>query len=165
MWGEGLPVLIKGYTREEARKVIDWVIDNYVMPLMRPDILKIMDEHKQLGHKVMLLSGTLVDFLDMIGKRVGADYVVGTKLEIINDVYSGKIIEPLCFGKNKVACLLEFIKREKLNVDLSHCSAYADSVYDAEVFRLVGNPVAVYPEKRLYDLALREKWPIINHST
>jgi HAD superfamily hydrolase (TIGR01490 family) len=163
-WGEDMPVLIKGYTREQGREVINWVIDHYVLPSLRKDMLRILDEHKKLGHKVMLLSGTMLDFLDVIGQRLGADYVVGTKLEMIDGAYSGKIVRPLCFGEAKGRCLLEFIKEHQLNVDLGRSTAYADSVYDASVLRLVGNPVAVYPEKELYHLAVREKWQIIGNS-
>lgn len=160
-WGEDLPVLFKGFTLEEARQSFVWVIDNYFMPLMRQDVIKILQDHKKQGRKVILLSGMFTTFLEVIGQRIGTDYVVGTKLEIVNNVYSGRIIRPLCFGENKAKFLNEFIQQQKLDVDFSRSFAYADSIFDAPVFRMVGNPVATYPDKQLHELAISRKWQII----
>jgi HAD superfamily hydrolase (TIGR01490 family) len=160
-WGEDLPVLLKGFSREEAAGVFAWVTDNYFMPRLRPDILDLLKEHKQQGHKIMLLSGMFAEFLEVVGQRIGVDYVVGTELEIVNNRYIGRIIQPLCFGENKAAFLSEYVKQKHLSVDYAGSSAYADSFYDSPVFRLVGRPVATYPDKKLYELALREKWQIV----
>jgi alcohol-forming fatty acyl-CoA reductase len=160
-WGEDLPVLFKGFTLEEASKAFEWVTDNYFMPRLRPDILAVLKEHKQKGHKIMLLSGMFSEYLEVVGQRMGVDYVVGTQLEIVNNTYTGRIIQPLCFGENKAAFLSEYVKQKHLNVDYGSSYAYADSIYDSPVFRLVGRPVATYPDKKLYTLASKEKWQVI----
>jgi HAD superfamily hydrolase (TIGR01490 family) len=162
-WGEDLSVLFKGFTPEGARKAFEWVADNYFMSLMRPDVMEELNKHKKQGHRVMLLSGMFDSFLEVMGERIGTDYVVGTRLELQNNVYSGRIIKPLCFGENKVKLLTEFIQQQKLEINYSQSSAYADSIYDTPVLRVVGNPTATYPDKELYQLALREKWKIIGH--
>jgi HAD superfamily hydrolase (TIGR01490 family) len=163
-WGQDLPVFIKGLAVQDAQNVFNWVADNYFMPRMRKDVLEVLEDHRRQGHKVMLLSGMFVDFLEVLKKRIGADYVVGSKLEVINNAYSGKIIKPLCFGEVKAQYLTEFIEKERLSIDLKQSSAYADGIYDTPVFRLVGNPVAVYPDKKLFDLAQRENWKIIGRT-
>jgi len=160
-WGEDLSVLFKGFTTEEARKAFEWVSDNYFMPLMRPDVMEKLKAHKKQGHQVMLLSGMFDIFLEVMGERIGVDYVVGTKLEVTNNVYSGHIIKPLCFGENKAKLLAEFIGQHKLQVDYPHSFAYADSIYDIPVLRMVGNPIATYPDKQLYQFSRTEKWQII----
>ena len=162
-WGEDLSVLFKGFSTEEGRKAFNWVTDNYFLPLLRPDMIQILNRHKKQGHKVVILSGMFSDFLDVVGQRIGADYVVGTELETVNNIYSGRIIKPLCFGENKARFLSRFIQLKHLNVDLKLSWAYADSIYDTPVFRMVGNPVASYPDNKLHNLALSEKWQIISH--
>jgi HAD superfamily hydrolase (TIGR01490 family) len=163
-WGEDLPVLLKGFTREETVKVFEWVTDRYFMPLLRPDMLAVLNEHRKQGHKSILLSGTFTEFLEVVARRTGVDYVVGTRLEIVNNRCTGRIIKPLCFGENKAVLLSAFLTQKQLEVDYEHSSAYADSIYDSPVFRLVGRPVAAYPDKKLYRLAASEKWQIMGNT-
>ncbi len=160
-WGEDLPVLFRGFTREEANKAFEWVADNYFMPLLRPDVMAVLNEHKKAGNKIVLLSGMFTDFLEIIGRRIGADFVVGTQMEMAGNLYTGKIVKPLCFGENKAAFLKATVKEKGLQVDYAGSSAYADSFYDLPVFRMVGKPVATYPDSELYLLAFREKWQVI----
>lgn len=160
-WGEDLPFLLKGFRREEGRKTFQWVADNYFEPLMRPDMLAVIEEHKKQGHKIALLSGMFTDFLEVMAGKLGIDYVVGTKMEAAGGRYTGSIIRPLCFGENKARLLEDFIKRKKLKVDLRHSSAYADSIYDMPVFKMVGRPVAAYPDKDLSRLARENNWQVI----
>jgi HAD superfamily hydrolase (TIGR01490 family) len=157
-----LPALFKDFSRDEAQRAFKWVVDNYFNHLMRPEVVEELNEHKKQGHKIVLLSGVFMDFLEVVGKTMEADYVVGTKLEIVNDVYSGHIIQPLCFGENKAKLLSEFIRNNHLEVDLKQSSAYADSIFDSPVFQMVGNPVAVYPDKELLKLAQEKKWRVID---
>jgi phosphoserine phosphatase len=104
------------------------------------------------------------DFLEIIGPRLGAHFVIGTALEKINGIYSGNIVPPLCFGANKARLLDEFIRKNRLEVDFSKSTAYADSVHDLPVFHMVGNPVATYPDKGLYNIAREQRWAIMGYT-
>lgn len=161
-WGEDLALLFKGMTPEKSKEIFEWVADNYFLPLMRQDVMELLNEHKKQGYKIVLLSGMFNEFLEVMGTKIGADYVQGTKLEFLNDVCLGKIIQPLCFGRNKAKLLEDLIKKNKLNVDLSRSSAYADSYYDLPVFEMVGNPVATYPDKKLNQIAMVNQWKVIS---
>jgi HAD superfamily hydrolase (TIGR01490 family) len=160
-WGEDLSHLFKGFTREDTQKVFIWLTDNYFMPLMRSDVMDELKAHRQQGYKIMILSGMFSGFLQTIGQKLGVDYVVGTELEMVNTVYSGRIIKPLCFGKNKAKYLTDFIHLNQLDVDLRQSTAFADSIYDVPVFQLVGTPVVTYPDKRLFQMAVQRKWKVI----
>ena len=102
-----------------------------------------------------------VEFLEIVGNKIGADYVQGTRLAFTDNVCSGTIIQPLCFGKGKVKLLQDLILNYQLNVDLKNSFAYADSYYDKYVFETVGNPIAVNPDTKLRVIAERERWKII----
>jgi HAD superfamily hydrolase (TIGR01490 family) len=163
-WGEDMPMMFKGLAVEDARQAFVWIIDNYFAPLLRSDVVNILKDHKKKGHTVMLLSGMFMEFLELVAQMLGVDYIIGTRLEIQNGIYSGRIIKPLCFSENKARYLKEFITEKKLDVDLSRSYAYADGIYDVPVLRLFGHPVATYPDKELYQLALHNQWSIINHA-
>jgi len=60
------------------------------MSLLRASIEQRLVEHKKKGDKTMILSGMFNDFLEVMMSRIGVDYVVGTQLQIIDNVYTGK---------------------------------------------------------------------------
>jgi len=70
----------------------------------------------------------------------------------------------LCFGINKAKLLEEFISQARLNIDFGLSYAYADSILDAPILQLVGNPVAIYPHGELLALAERRGWQILSGS-
>ncbi len=100
----------------------------------------------------------------MPGKEsLEVNYIVGTKLEIINGSYSGRIVKPLCFDTNKARLLKEFINQAQLNIDLDLSFVYADSSLDAPILEMAGNSVATYPDQELLTLAQRQGWQILPH--
>ena len=162
-WGEDLAILLKGFSKEEGLKIFRWINSNYVLKSLRSDVMALVQRHRNQGHIIILLSGSFTDFLETVKQRLGANYVVGTKLEVRNNSYTGRIVRPLCYGTNKARLLKEFISQTRLNIDLGLSFAYADSIVDAPVLETVGNPVATYPDKELLNLAQRRGWRILPH--
>ncbi len=161
-WGEKLSsTTVGGLKREEASEFFRWLVDNYVLNRLRPDVIKILQHHQSQGRIAVLVSGTFRELLEIVGHRLGVFHVVGTRLEMLNGEYTGKIIHPFCFGNNKVSLFKEFINSIRLEVDFTNSFAYADSIYDTPVLEMVGNPVAVYPDNKLRHLALQRGWQII----
>lgn len=160
-WAKDLAWTLGGLTREEALKVFRWVVDRCVVPSFRPDILEVLHGHRTQGHLVVLVSGTFQDLLTLIGEELGLGHVVGTRLQVVDARYSGRIIEPACLGPGKVELLQDFLGASQLDVDLGSSFAYTDSIFDVPLLRLVGHPVAVYPDEGLQAYALREGWQIL----
>jgi HAD superfamily hydrolase (TIGR01490 family) len=160
-WGEDLAALFRGLSAEEMIKIYEWAVDNYVMKLLRTDILALVQLHKKEGHATFILSTSFNDFLEIIKQRLDIDHVVGTKIEMVNNVCSGRIVKPLCLGMNKARLLQEFISQAKLNIDLASSVAYADSYSDIPILEMVGNPVATYPDQKLLNFARSRCWQIL----
>jgi HAD superfamily hydrolase (TIGR01490 family) len=161
-WGEDLALTLKGMNRDEIRKIYEWIDSNYVAKLIRPDIMALLEDHRRDGHMVIILSSSFSGFLEIVKKRLGVEHAVGTNIEFVNDICTGKIVRPLCFGVNKARLLREHISQENLNIDFSHSFAYADSIVDIPVLEMVSNPVAVYPDKKLLNIAYNRGWKILN---
>ena len=164
-WGEGLSALVKGFSVSQAEEAFKWIRDNYFAPLMRKDMLERIGTHRSAGDRVVLLSGMFQEFLDLVGQNIGAEYIIGTRLELAKGIYTGRIIKPLCFGENKARLLVERMKTLDLDVDWQASTSYADSYFDFPVFKLVGHPVATYPDDRLRKIAEAGGWPIIAEAT
>ncbi len=162
-WMEDLGGIFEGANKEEILEVFHWVADNnFISKSLRSDIVDILYQHKQSGHIVMIVSATFSEFLEIIGQRLGVPDVIGTKLEVVDGRYTGNAVKPLCFGENKVELLKGFINRNGLEIDLPSSFAYADSIFDAPLLKLVGNPVATYPDNDLRRLAEHNGWQILS---
>jgi HAD superfamily hydrolase (TIGR01490 family) len=158
---EDLGGIFKGASEEEALEVFHWVTDNCIIKSLRSDVVDILHQHKQSGHIVVVVSASFSEFLEVIGQKLDVPNVIGTKLEMVDGRYTGKVIKPLCFGENKAELLEEFINQNRLEIDLSSSFAYADSIFDVPLLKLVGNPVATYPDKDLRQLAEHNGWRIL----
>ena len=153
--------IFKGASEEEVLEVFHWVADNHIFKLLRRDVVEMLKQHEQSGHIVAIVSATYSELLEVVGQKLGVPNVIGTKLEVIEGRYTGKIIKPLCFGENKAKLLQEFIKRNGLEIDNSSSFAYADSIFDIPLLKLVGNPVATYPDRNLCQFAEHSGWQIL----
>ncbi|MFQ5593095.1 MAG: HAD family hydrolase, partial [Anaerolineae bacterium] len=161
MWGRHMSWLVGGLTVQQAEQVFEWVVAEDVIPNLRQDVVAVLKEHRQKGHRVILLSGTFQPLLQLIGRRLGVEDAVGTALAVHNGRYTGSIIPPVCMAEGKVRRLKSFLSGCDPQVDLSASYAYADGPIDLPVLELVGLPTAVYPDRRLAITAEQRGWPII----
>lgn len=161
-WGKDLAFIVDGLGKEEVAKLFGLLIDQYVLNRLRPEVIKIMGNHQSRGQIVVLVSGAFRELLEITGRRLGVFHVVGTKLEIIDGIYTGKIINPLCFGVNKVILFKEFMESIRIEIDLNSSFAYANSIDDTPMLEMVGNPVVVYPDRKLRQIALQKGWKLLN---
>lgn len=160
-WAEDLNAVFRGASGREVLEASHWVVENHIVRSLRSDIVNILDQHEQNGHMVIIISAALSNLLEIVGQKLGVPNVIGTKLEVSDDRYTGKTIKPVCFGRNKVKLLEEFITRNELEIDLPSSFAYADSVFDIPLLQLVGNPVATYPDRNLRQFAEHNGWQIL----
>ena len=162
IWGEDMSFLLKGMDRQEVLGIYHSIVEDYLVPRLRQDVVDLLESHKQKGHTTILLSGSFHCFIELVRDRLGMDYATGTRVEVENGVYSGRIIKPMGFGKHKIDILEKLIEKEKLDVDFERSFAYADSVSDAPLLDITGNPVATYPDEGLLALARDRGWQIVN---
>ena len=81
-----------------------------------------------------------------------------TGMEVEAGLFTGRVIEPVCFEEGKIYWLQQFIEEEE--IDLAKSWFYTDSVTDRPLLDLVGHPVVVNPDPLLYRLAVRRHWPV-----
>lgn len=160
-WAEDLNAIFRGASKGEVLEASHWVVDNHITKSLRSDIVDILDQHKQKGHIAIIISAAFSNLLEIVGQKLGVPNVIGTKLEVLNDRYTGRVIKPVCFGRNKVKLLQEFLNQNKLEIDLMSSFAYADSAFDIPLLKLVGNPVATYPDRNLRQFAEHNGWQIL----
>jgi hypothetical protein len=91
---------------------------------------------------------------------LGVDRVIASRARL-DDLgrYTGEV-EFYAYGPYKAEAVEEVA--EELQLDLSACYAYSDSITDVPLLRAVGNPVVVNPDRDLARVARAEGWPVLN---
>lgn len=159
LWTRHMGWTVRGWTRREAAAAFAWIAEQYVQPLVRPDVMERVRDHQEAGHRVILVSGTPAPLLAEIGRQLGIEEAVGTPLVLRSGRYTGACELPVCQGPGKVSRLEAHLEGD--SIALSHSYAYADSYTDLPLLDWVGHAVAVYPDDELATHAQSHGWEII----
>ncbi|HJS29689.1 MAG TPA: HAD-IB family hydrolase [Anaerolineales bacterium] len=153
--------LVKGWDVQESRAGFGWVVHEYLLQSRHPEVVERLHDHQVRGHMVVLISGVFVPALKILGEELGVSELIGTRLEENLGNFTGRIIPPVVSGREKVAQLYDHLSEGQTEIDWAASYAYADSVTDEALLRLVGNPVAVYPDTRLLEISLENGWEVM----
>jgi len=164
LWTRHMGWTIRGWTPQEAASAFAWIAEQYVMPLVRQDVLARLRDHQSSGHRVILVSGTLAPLLAEIGRQLEVKETVGTPLVLRGGRYTGACELPVCQGAGKVS-RLEAHLQDRDGVLWSQSYAYADSYTDLPLLERVTHPVAVYPDPELAAHARSQGWEIMGEET
>jgi len=143
--------------KELAAEAIAWVED-VVVETIYPDAERLVEEHLAKSHVVAIVSGATAFVVRPIAERLGIEHILYTRLEVENGLFTGRVIEPICFEEGKIYWLQQFIDEQ--GIDLAKSFFYTDSITDLPLLDLVGHPVATNPDPMLYRTAVKRRWPV-----
>ncbi|NCV73605.1 MAG: HAD-IB family hydrolase [Actinobacteria bacterium] len=149
---------IGGHDVKEIRIIGEEIYNEFVSPAIWQGTVDIAKEHLSKNEEVWLVTATPVDMANLIAKRLGFTGALGTKAEIKNGIYTGKMIGNLLHGKEKASAIKELALLS--GFDLKNCYAYSDSHHDIPLLESVGNPRVINPDALLEIRAYRDNWPV-----
>ena len=126
---------------------------------LREKMHRVVEHHRHQNSFLVGVPGSLINLCMPICEKFKIDHCYATNLKIANCRYSGEWDGNILEGWEKVNLLKRLAQQH--DVDLQNSSAYADSYSDLPMLEVVGHPVAVYPDRKLRERALRKKWEII----
>jgi putative phosphoserine phosphatase/1-acylglycerol-3-phosphate O-acyltransferase len=115
--------------------------------------------HISMGHTVTIVSAATPYQVEPVARDLGIDIIMCTRLEVENGKFTGKIIEPACWGEGKAIAGRQIA--EKYKIDLQKTYFYTDSAEDLPLLEIVGNPRPVNPDMKLSSLAFQNDWPVM----
>lgn len=124
-----------------------------------PESRALVAAHLKMGHTVTIVSAATPYQVMPIARDLGIDIVACTRLEVSKGKFTGKIIEPACWGEGKAIAGRDLAQKYKL--DLSKSFFYTDSAEDLSLLEIVGNPRPVNPDMKLADIAFQNDWPVL----
>jgi HAD superfamily hydrolase (TIGR01490 family) len=148
---------LAGQPLDKMRRLARACFETDIKPRISTAGMDAIREHKEQGHVVVLLSGSLDFLLEPMQEYLHADHLIAAHLEAVNGRLTGRIVGNFPYGSYKAVLIRHFAEQHGL--DFSRSYAYADHHTDHEVLRLFGNPVVINPKEKMLEIARREGWP------
>jgi len=155
-----LVALLKGSAEREIAQRARVFAAKY-MDLVRPEISRVLQDHKTKGHTTILFSGMPQPYVEAVKQELGIDIAIGTEREIKDGYYTGRLASIPCLGERRALALRELINKLDYKINLGESFAYGDAIFDRYFMGMVGNPVAVHPDKKLAEYAKGHGWSVV----
>jgi len=131
-----------------------------IAPLRLPKADALIDEHRQAGHELLIITATNRFITEPIALSLGIENLLATDAELIDNKYSGKVEGVPCYQEGKITKLKAWLDNKKQSVDCSWF--YSDSANDIPLLSQVDKPIAVNPDEKLKKYAEQHDWPVIS---
>ncbi len=156
---EAMLGLTKGWDQARVSEIVRETLEQVITPVIYAEALDLIEEHKRAGRKTVIISSSPIETVEAIGEHLGVDDVIATRARLDEDgKYTGEL-EFYAYGPHKAEAIREMAVRE--GIDLARSYAYSDSITDLPMLDLVGNPVAVNPDRELARVARDRDWETI----
>jgi HAD superfamily hydrolase (TIGR01490 family) len=130
-----------------------------VLPHVASEGRRKVDEHLAAGDLVAIVTGATPYVARPLARLLGIAHVVASELEVDDrGVFTGRPVDPLCYGEGKVVRTERLAKAQ--GFDLDTAMFYSDSLTDLPLLSRVGTPIAVNPDPRLRRHAKKQGWRI-----
>ncbi|HNM97602.1 MAG TPA: HAD family hydrolase [Marmoricola sp.] len=153
-----MSTLCAGWDVATVREIVADTLHNIVEPLVYDEAVSLIETHHAAGRDVIIVSTSGSEVVEPIGRMLGADHVVATRMAVKDGKYTGDI-KFYAYAENKAKAIRDLAR--KRGYDLSRSYAYSDSSTDVPMLDAVGNPFAVNPDKDLRKIAAEREWPIL----
>jgi HAD superfamily hydrolase (TIGR01490 family) len=149
---------VKGQRAEQFRAMAPGVVEE-LLPRIRPEAQALLDMHAAAGRDVYIVSASPIEIVGELARALDITGALATVSEIHDGVYTGRLEGPFCYGEGKAVVMRKLMADRGYDAD--RCYAYSDSASDLPMMQLVGNPVAVNPDRGMMAVAHRRGWPVV----
>ena len=121
----------KGMSKDAFFKVANEYSLVHIDKILRPKAIEKINWHKNQGHKVVVVSASIECWLRPWCEKNGLE-LIATKLEIKDDIVTGKLLSKNCYGVEKVNRIKEIYNLK----DFEYIYSYGDSSGDKQMLEL-----------------------------
>jgi HAD superfamily hydrolase (TIGR01490 family) len=150
-----LSALARGWDVRKVREIVTETVHEHIDPYVYAEAVQLIEDHHELGHDVVVVSASGAELVEPIAAALGADHVLATRMQVVDDHYTGEI-DYYNYGEHKAESIRDLAARE--GYDLSQSYAYSDSITDAPMLGAVGHAFVVNPDRNLRRLAAESGW-------
>jgi len=151
--------LASGHTESSLVALAEDIYDRLLAPKLWPETLRLTRSHLELGHEVWLITATPQLVAQVIADRLGLTGAIGTRVQVLDGVFTGNLDGHVIHGDEKAAAARQFARER--HAGLAECWAYSDSSNDIPLLSLVGHRVVINPDAKLLAHAQRAGWNVL----
>ena len=149
-----------GMTKETLVPLQRQFVRDHIEPILLDAAFALLEQHRALGDTLVIITATNTLVTQPIADRLGVEHLIGCEAEIIEGCYTGKPTGVPSFAKGKVARMQTWCEENKKSME--NAVFYSDSHNDLPLLRAVDRAVAVDPDDRLREEAVRKGWDVIS---
>ena len=149
---------IKGHRVVDLARMTPDVLAG-ILPRVYPQMLAVVRSHQDAGRPCYIATAASEPAADILARALAMDGAFGTRWEMSDGVYTGRLDGPFAYGEGKAQALRRFAAER--DIDLAQSWAYTDAASDLPMLEAVGHPVAVNPDAGLAEIARRESWEVL----
>ncbi len=154
-----------GMRRETLEAYVEEFVKTDFAAALHPELLEEIARHRSEGRVLVLNSASPEFYLHAIGKHLGFDYVIGTKVEMFSrQPWLPAIIGPNNKEEEKIIAMRKRGIIPESTESLPDSWAYSDSSADLPLLQLAEHPVMVHPSPRLAAVGQERGWPALRPS-
>ena len=135
-------------------------IETEIDPIILPKARKLLQQHRDQGHVLLIITATNHFVTQPIAEKLGVDDLIATDPEFKNGRYTGEVNGIPSFKEGKVERLKQWLNKNGYN--LASSWFYSDSHNDLPLLEMVTHPFAVDADETLQQHAEFKDWPIIS---
>ncbi|MDQ7026071.1 MAG: HAD-IB family hydrolase [Anaerolineae bacterium] len=157
-WLARMAASFTGFSRQTISQIYQDSIEGDLQGILRRDVVARLQEHKQQGATVILVSGIFTDLVQMLAEHIGIDGAIGTQVEYQDDIATGQLFGEPCVGIKKIDYIQDYMKANHPHINMQDCYGYADSFSDKALLSAVGRGIATYPDDAMRGVAENNGW-------
>jgi len=134
-----------------------------IEPALKPQALALVQQHRNAGHQVVIVTATNDFVTGPIAQRFGVQELIAVQLE--RDPHggvTGEIAGTPSVREGKVVRMNEWLAARGLHWAEVETTFYSDSMNDVALLEKVTHPVATNPDAKLRALAQARHWSTLD---
>ena len=135
-------------------------IEDKIKPIITEPGREIINQAIEDGKTVIIATATNDFVTRPIADLFNVRTLISTEFEVINQKFTGKVLNTPCFREGKVSKVKKWV--DDNNFDLSKASFYSDSFNDLPLLEKVKNPVIVDGDDKLLEIGKNRNWDCIS---
>lgn len=148
----------RGWEHAKVVGVVREAITEVIEPIVYDEALELIREHRAAGRRVFIVSASPEEIVAPLAQYLGVDEAIASRARLDEEGrYTGEV-EFWSYGPYKAEAIRD--AADRWGIDLARSYAYSDSATDIPMLELVGNPVAVNPDRELARIAREREWAV-----
>jgi len=147
---------------EEAAKAHAQFMKEDIVPQIKPQAMKLLQDHQAAGDHVMIVTATNEFITRPIAQAFGVQELIAVELAKDSEGWiTGEISGVPSFKEGKVLRVEQWLSAHQKTWQEVQITFYSDSINDLPLLERAQIPVAVNPDTRLRQLATDRGWRIL----